>query len=429
MSRKFTIEWFLFLCLFLAFEIYYFIFIPNPLNIKMYFKLLILFYCLLFSIIRLLGSKSDNLKTDYVIITLFILSVAASSLTSLIPIYSAIQSLLLTSLIIVTIYSAKYIVSNKDILILSSITKAISIIVVGSLFLYLVYPASYSVFLSGHTRVTGVFGRSSHMAIMCGLAIGLSLHLINNKIIKYMVVLFSLILLYLTGSRTPVVALPAVSLFYILILYKGKLVFRVAIIAFFVCAIGLTAIYKITDIEQTHYIRESTLNTMSGRTLIWKYAITRAISKPLGCGYGLGGSILQGTEFMPMIQEETITSKGDIFSYSENRHYKSSLHSGYVQALADFGIGGFIFYCFIILKGILAAINLRKDVFFYPFAFIVVYLSICNFAEDVIISSTSSFSLLFWLSWFVLNFHTSHHLPSYSVSTVFESTHNIRVIS
>jgi len=104
------------------------------------------------------------------------------------------------------------------------------------------------------------------------------------------------------------------------------------------------------------------------------------------------------SQFLP----GTNRSNTEMFSYSANRGYKASLHSGYVQALADLGFAGFVLYTVLILMTLFASVALRHDKFTYPFSFICLYLAICNLSENVILSPTSSFTLFFWLSWFVL---------------------------
>jgi O-antigen ligase len=153
--------------------------------------------------------------------------------------------------------------------------------------------------------------------------------------------------------------------------------------------------YLLTDVKiESRYARSESIENLSGRTNMWKAAIPKAVVKPLGYGFCLGGAV-SGNDVRLWNIKDDINLIGGASA-------KHSLHSGYVQALCDLGLLGFLSYIAVFLFGIIKAVQLAIENRYLSNVYIFICLSIFNIAESSIMSPLSM-NVLFLLSLFVFS--------------------------
>lgn len=107
--------------------------------------------------------------------------------------------------------------------------------------------------------------------------------------------------------------------------------------------------------------------TLSGRTILWAYAISISYENPV-LGHGMGG-------FFLLIESDIISPD-----------WASSVHNGFIETLISFGIIGLsvisIYFISKIRKAISLTIRYRSQIFYLPLI-VVVFTFVYNFVESM----------------------------------------------
>lgn len=202
----------------------------------------------------------------------------------------------------------------------------------------------------GGSRMMALFDDSNYTSVPFALLFAISTFFIfNRKNVVYNLILlfFSLIMGFLTGSRAFVLSLGIVVLSYFIMSFKYKLARKIVFsyIALFMILIllyflGIPSIVKLYDviIERTlsllnnHHDGEF-MDVTSGRAFLWKYYLTQLFSSIKSACFGIGFST---------------------YYLVENGGYGLVAHNSFVSGLMGFGIVGTVLilytYCYFLKK-------------------------------------------------------------------------------
>lgn len=386
--------------LILSYEIYSIIYIPNVFYWKLALKIGLLYLCAIYSIFKINVTIISKHLFDISIIFLYMLFVFLSSINAVSRFYCLAQGAILLALLFFLFYvtcstvgSGRYSFPNILVLIF---TSAICL----SLIAYLINPSLFATIEAGARRVHGIYGEPAKLGAICGINIGVAYFAIRNKTIKYLIIIISFVCLILTGFRTALIAVILTEVSLIFLSNKVKAVSKIAVSLILVIFVGGVFVLQQNILESgNRYLRSESIKNMSGRTSLWTKAIPIALSNPFGSGFCLGGTVL--TEKNE--EHNFLKRRGAAFTmFAHSAYYKATLHNGYIQALCDFGLVGFLFYVFIFLRGAWFVIRNRFNEKMLIFIFFFLFMSFSNLTESIVMSPTSTNSILFWFSWFML---------------------------
>lgn len=388
----------LFTLLFVFYQLYYIV--PGAFSkFVIAVQGLLLLFCLL---IGLFSIKKAFFACGPLIlfpVYLYLVLTLISSIISFYPFYSFIQSVMLCAVVTFTLGCGNYLVNNYSSKIFYIPIFLESLVIVMSVFSFLVFGSSVTI-EGGVTRLHGFVGESATLSMICALNICLVFFVIKNKAIKWMLIIVSFYCLLLTGSRGALIALIATAVCGYC-LYYGSWKKSLLILAGIGMVISFFYVGFLTFRGQ--YIRNESLLNLSGRTTMWSVAIPAAIKKPLGFGYCLGGLAMADprAQSVNMSVDKTQTLSTLL---TPPKNATATLHNGYVQALGDSGLLGFIVYLSVYIQGVYFIVKTQSDKKIVLFSCIFILFSIGNFVESIFFSPRTSIALTMWLAWSVLLF-------------------------
>lgn len=257
-------------------------------------------------------------------------------------------------------------------------------------------------FQEGANRLHGVYGQPAQLAFSCALNMGLTCIAFRNGILRSVILALSMACLVLTGVRTfaaaVVAGLAAVVILHASIPRHTKIVVCGALASILVI-LALSGAADTLLHSRNRYLRSESIANFTGRTTLWKRAIPVALSKPLGSGFCLGGGALLED---PDDSKTVLRPNEEFDPLTHSTTYKSTLHNGYVQSLTDLGVLGFLTYCLLFARGILATFAHRNRMHFSALIFIFYVIATGNLGESIVMSPTSTSTAIFWLVWFLL---------------------------
>jgi len=400
-----------FYMLFVANEIYYI-----GAHLGGHFPLLILKVSMLFLCVSLAAAKLREgvIKLnhpDIIVIFLYTLTIFASAVYSVSPIYVLIYALLFIALQLFSIHIGYNIANNDYKKQLKTLNLILTVFIIISIIGYLLTYSPFFYFdVWGNRRVQGIYGEPSRLAQISGINILLSFFLIKKTIQKICIMTISFYGLFLAGNRSYMFAVIIIS--YLLFLSNSKItLYNKSFITVGIILCFFTVIFypMILGERVQKYLRLESLQTLSGRTEMWHKTLPRALKQPFGAGYLLGGSVL-----VESTENKSILNKKNNFSLLGKTGDKSTLHNGYIQALCDVGPVGFILYIIIFLRGFFYAYKnfSFKDMRIYGCIFI--FFSIVNLSATILVGPTTNNDLLFWVCWYAMAFNYNKSKISYS---------------
>jgi O-antigen ligase len=254
----------------------------------------------------------------------------------------------------------------------------------------------------GNVRVQGVYGEPSKLAQMGAMGLLFAGFTLRSWKIKMPVMLAGLAGIYLAGNRSYMVALLFIGT-CTAFTHAKKNVIRFFVLLMFVFGFAGIAlsVWSVRDLTKWRYLRLESLETFSGRTVMWSKALPVALEKPLGSGFLLGGNVL-----LPSLEEPSLftSRRATDFRHGENI---PTLHNGYLQALADLGLIGMLVYVMLFLRGTYLAFRAWGDYRMRLFSAVFGFFAICNLSATMLVSPLETNSALFWFVWFTLVLY--HH--------------------
>lgn len=399
-----------------AYDVYFWTIFPNINELKLFIKGAALYACCV-GILNVTGAKPRRAKWNAPVLPfLYVLATITSSFFSVSSLYVLVQSALLAALMVFLYCLAREGVLATDESIMYVFFWLCSCAVGASLAGYFVSPGTFATYEGGLRRLHGVYGEPARLALAAGLTMLLAVVLRGNVCFRVISFLAGATCLIMTGSRTPllatIVSIMIVGAFYP---FRFKKLFWVATCFCVVIAFGVIVVNGIR-IGEVRYMRPESIVNLTGRTELWIKAIPEAVRAPFGRGYCLGGSVFLSDDEK---NRGSILWKKDRFKIlSHTGSYKSSLHSGYIQALCDTGVGGFFVYfaCFVV--GASWSLAAARKNYLLPHVVCFWYIACANFTESVVMGPTSSYVVLFWIVWFSLWYWRQNERHKASIVTM-----------
>ncbi len=327
---------------------------------------------------------------------LYIFSLSISLFTASDVFSASIQALSVTAVIL---FSIAYVDSSRiksiqhpmDPLLYTTVIIFSLVFLVGLIFNIVKPGMVYEQMYSGAMRFRGIFGEPATMGAASGLALGVALVGIKKTWLKTIVLLLAAPSLVLTFSRTFWIA-TAFSGLLTVWFYYPKLK-KVATTAFVICLIVVSIVFlldlKVDTQGARQIVRADSAQSMSGRTEIWNRAFQTFLESPVsGHGFTMGVNAAFGGRRLEGVS---------VFNDDSKINSGVTLHSGYIQALVDLGVLGFVAYMIVIFLPIL---RLKKYDVKREFAaefYILNFLWVGNIAQNTIYSGGAFISVIFWI--------------------------------
>jgi O-antigen ligase len=237
-------------------------------------------------------------------------------------------------------------------------------------------------------RFRGLFSKPAMMGAASGILLGLSLFVPWRWGIRAVAFAAGLPCLLLTGSRTfwaaSLLAVSAASFRHAL--RRGRYTWILVLMTVLIVCVGAVGLRAMSQ-KEAKFLRQDSLDTLSGRTAIWAQALERYKEHPwLGYGFTTGGQVLN----------EEGKRRTAVASRQSQTQGSITLHNGYVQALLDSGIVGGVLYAGVIAFALACFMRYDKVVEFGAEFYSLLFLAVSNFGETVIFGAGVLHGVWFW---------------------------------
>jgi O-antigen ligase len=264
---------------------------------------------------------------------------AVSITYSLLPIYSFAR---VTAAALIFVLTVKCVVEIKDIKDMERVLRwfltGLGVVWIGLLATLVAVPHDLAWMVeegSGMSRFRGFFGSPNQvgevtLATICVITVLWKSASRRQKKWFALEAGVAVVLGALADSRSPFIGLAIGGLVYLLWRYRLR--------ALPVClTVGVLA-FVIASQVPAHYFTRGNVQTLTGRTDVWKFAIQKIEERPLlGWGFEVEGQILQ-SKYFPVWWGP----------WEEGPH--SSLHNGYLSRAVGIGVPALLFWVFFFLR-------------------------------------------------------------------------------
>lgn len=335
-----------------------------------------------------------GLTKRYAFVFLYLATLMLTAVVSQRPLIVILQAISLAS---VTLFFIAYVESsaldrNTFRRNLFAVALAFGLVCVASLVLLVSMPQlTFEVTPEGN-RFRGVFNEPAMMGAVSGLLVGLAAYGKFPWLIRIIGALAAVPCLYLTGSRTSWgAAVAGLSITGILYMRQKKLWVSALVFAGIVGVLGMIAIdLRISSDAQSRVLRSESLDTMSGRTVLWDLAFKRYWDSPLlGYGFTTGSDALT--------KEDMGDALSNAFGVTDQKRQQSfSLHSGYVQALLDSGALGAGLYLAILFTALWSLVRNDTQRVYGAELYCLVFFTISNITDTIIFGAAVFYEVFYW---------------------------------
>lgn len=205
----------------------------------------------------------------------------------------------------------------------------------------------------------------------------------NSKLYVIALGTLTLILHYLTGSRTSVVvAITGIITWY---LVERKLLKAGIIAALFILLAVL-----VTQFKPQVFQREGDggITDLTGREGFWQGARILISERPLqGYGYSVEGKVWEDARFYDPKNSLWIGSS------------RASLHNGYISVVIGVGLFAFLLWCAVLVLPLWRVSFMPVNDYKALIITLIVMILLSNFAETAITGGNSINSIFFWIAW------------------------------
>ena len=240
-------------------------------------------------------------------------------------------------------------------------------------------------------RFRGLFSKPAMMGAASGLLLGLGLFVTWNWGIRILALVTAFPCLLLTHSRTFwVAAMVATGIagFGYLRWRVVRSLAGVALIMVIVClCLGIGSQLRLDSLKQSSLLRQDSIETFSGRTVMWKQALQQYWKHPwLGYGFTAGGMTL----------EERDRRGSSVVTLGSPSQGSLTLHNGYVQALLDSGGIGAALYAGVIISALICFVIYDRNRQYGGEFYCLLFLAIANLGETVIFGAGVLHGVWYW---------------------------------
>jgi len=199
--------------------------------------------------------------------------------------------------------------------------------------------------MTGLVRLRGIYGSPNQIGEIALATIGVGLVIWSSisgwkRVLLAAQMAAAFVLAGLADSRSPFVGLAVGGLLYLVWRYRLR---AVPIIV----ALGVVGFILVAQLDP-EYLNRGDVTSLTGRTDIWKFAITKIEQRPLiGYGFEVEGEIMKAHDF-------------PIWWGPWEDGPRSSLHSDYLSKAVSLGIPALVFWVFFFMRPWIALMR-RKD--------------------------------------------------------------------
>jgi O-antigen ligase len=242
-------------------------------------------------------------------------------------------------------------------------------------------------------RFRGLFAEPGMMANAGSILFGLGLFFVRNRFFKFAVICVGLTCLILPMSRTNWISVIVAINFTLWVkgILTTKRMFVIGILLAVVFGIMMLFRFTIKNDVLKSAVRVESIRTLSGRTLLWDAAFKAFKLNPV-----IGNGLTAGAAALTSLRHSSKTHY--IQNLSKEGYGRGTMHSGYVQALLDFGIVGFVFYVMMLIRGLMSAVKRRADRIWYPVTYLMVFGVVANFGKNIFYATSVGDSVILWIT-------------------------------
>lgn len=205
----------------------------------------------------------------------------------------------------------------------------------------------------------------------------------NSKLFVIALGILTVILHYLTGSRTSiVVAIAGLITWY---LVQRKLLKAGIIAALFILLAVLVTQFKPQVFQREG---DSGITDLTGREGFWQGARILISERPLqGYGYSVEGKVWEDARFYDPKNSLWIGSS------------RASLHNGYISVVIGVGLLAFLLWCAVLILPLWRISFIPESDYKALIIALIIMILLSNFAETAITGGNSINSIFFWIAW------------------------------
>lgn len=240
-------------------------------------------------------------------------------------------------------------------------------------------------------RFRGLMSDAPAFAINAGLLVGFAWAVLRNPLLRFPVVALGIVVLVLTGSRGPFIAMVLAALAVAAVHKSAKMLLGAGIAAFALGGVIVAAGAHVDKAAVDRTVRADSLSNLSGRLGLWQHALELARDQPVfGSGLTLGSQALvsDGSTDNPLLLHGEQDSR---------KIARVTFHNGYLQAYMDSGLGGALLYLLVIVAAAWRAWTGEKSVESGLILYVVIFLAIGNMAQNAIQGPATVHGVIFWL--------------------------------
>jgi O-antigen ligase len=261
----------------------------------------------------------------------------------------------------------------------------------GSLALLAVRPQAAFEITSEGNRFRGLFSEPAMMGAVSGLLLGLVAFGKFNRLVRMAGAFAALPCLYLTGSRTSWGAAIAALLITGSLYSVKKRTWMIGLAFVGIIGGGSLIVFdiRLDPGTQSKVIRSGSIETLSGRTVLWDLALKKYQDSPL-LGYGF----TTGSDALASDMGDTLSAAFGVSDRSQQKTF--SLHSGYLQALLDSGAIGATLYVAIIISAIWGMWKYGAERLYGAEMYSLMFFSVSNVTDTIIFGAAVFYEVYFW---------------------------------
>ncbi len=272
-----------------------------------------------------------------------------------------------------------------------AVSCAFLFVCVGSLVLLAVRPPLAFEVTSEGNRFRGLFNEPAMMGAVSGLLVGLVAFGKFHWLVRIAGALASLPCLYLTGSRTSWGAALAALLITGALYITNKRQWIVGL-AFMGIVGGVSLVmfdFRMDADVQSQVIRSGSIETLSGRTVLWDLALKKYQDSPL-LGYGFTA----GSDALVADMGDALNAAFGVSDRSQRKTF--SLHNGYLQALLDSGAIGAALYMAILISAIRGMWKYGTECLHGAEMYSLIFFTVSNVTDTIIFGAAVFYEVYFW---------------------------------
>jgi O-antigen ligase len=229
------------------------------------------------------------------------------------------------------------------------------------------------------------------MGAVSGLLLGLVAFGRFNLLVRMAGALAAIPCLYLTGSRTSWgAAIAALLITGALYITKNRTWMIGLAFAGIIGGISLIILdVHVPSGDQSKVIRSGSIETLSGRTVLWDLALKKYHDSPF-LGYGFTA----GSDALASDMGDTLSAAFGVSDRSQQRTF--SLHSGYIQALLDSGAVGAILYMAILISAMWGMWKYGGGRLHGAEMYALIFFIVSNVTDTIIFGAAVFYEAYFW---------------------------------